>query len=317
MSDFSAVDASLDPTTLVRYLETTDTFLVAIKNYMTAAAARAVPAGGTVLDLGCGIGLDVARLESAGLTAIGIDPSAVMLGHARARTPTATGLAQADGARLPFRTGTLDGCRIERVLQHVDDPAVVVAEVRRVLRTGGFLAVFEPDHTSFRVASEAGDDILWRAMRARHKAIGAELPALLEAHGFVIDDVVTESSRGYSFDLLPVHATNVLRRAVADGRLDDATAWSWLAEQRARTAAGTFRATWVKVLVVAHVALPPRSVRRRWPTTTWSERSRPSSATPTSSPTPTTPPATRPTGRAASRDTRRRSSAPAVPTRWS
>ena len=250
MSDFSAVDASLDPTTLVRYLEATDAGLAAIKGYMSAAAARAVPAGGTVLDLGCGVGFDVARLEAAGLTALGVDPSAVMIDHARART--ASRLAQADGARLPFRTGSLDGCRIERVLQHVDEPAAVVAEVRRVLRPGGFLAVFEPDHTSFRVASDAGDDFLWKAMRARHKAIGAELPALLEAHGFTIDDVVTESSHGTSFDMLPVHATNVVRRAVIDGRADDATAWSWLAEQRARTVAGTFRATWVKVLVVAH-----------------------------------------------------------------
>jgi SAM-dependent methyltransferase len=250
MSDFSAVDASVDPTTLVRYLEATDAGLAAIKSYMTAAAAREMPAGGTVLDLGCGVGFDLARLEAAGLTALGIDPSAVMLDHARART--AAGLAQADGARLPFRTGSLDGCRIERVLQHVDDPTAVVVEVRRVLRPGGFFAVFEPDHTSFRVASDAGDDVLWRALRARHKAIGAELPALLEAHGFVIDDVVTEASRGTSFDRLPVHATNVIRRAVIDGRLDDATAWSWLAEQRARTDAGTFRATWVKVLVIGH-----------------------------------------------------------------
>jgi ubiquinone/menaquinone biosynthesis C-methylase UbiE len=252
MSDFSAVDASLDPTPLVRYLEATDAGLAAIKSYMAAAAARAVPPGGTVLDLGCGIGLDIGRLEAAGLTAIGIDPSAVMLGGARSRTQAATRLARADGARLPFRTGALDGCRIERVLQHVDDPATVVAEVRRVVRPGGFLAVFEPDHTSFQVDSEAGDDFLWRAMRARHKAIGAELPALLEAQGFVIDDVVTESSRGFSFEHLPVDAEAIVRRAIVDGRVDDAAAWSWLAEQRARTADGTFRARWVKVLVVAH-----------------------------------------------------------------
>lgn len=254
MSNFSAVDASLDPAPLVRYLEATDAGLVAIKSYMAAAAARAVPAGGTVLDLGCGIGLDVARLEGAGLIAVGIDPSAVMLGHARDRAEATTRLARADGARLPFRTGGLDGCRIERVLQHVEHPAAVVAEVRRVLRPGGFLAVFEPDHTSFRVASDAGDDFLWRSMRARHKAIGAELPALLEAHGFVIDDVVTESSRGFSFEDLPVDAEAVVRRAIVDGKTDDAVAWSWLAEQRERTAAGTFRATWVKVLVVAHAA---------------------------------------------------------------
>lgn len=257
MSNFSAVDATSDARRLVAYLEATDTGLAAMKSYMAAAAARAVRPGGIVLDLGCGIGFDVARLEAAGLTAVGIDPSAVMLDHARTRTDDGERrrLARADGARLPFRSASLDGCRIERVLQHVEDPAVVVAEVRRVLRPGGFVAAFEPDHTSCRVASDAGgagDDFLWKAMRARHKAIGAELPALLQDHGFVIEDVVTESSRGDSFECLPVDAEAVVRRAIADGRVDDAIAWSWLAEQRARTAAGTFRATWVKVLVVAH-----------------------------------------------------------------
>lgn len=253
MSNFSAVDATPDPGSLVAYLEATDNGLAAMKSYVAAAAARAVPAGGLVLDLGCGVGFDLARLEAAGLTAVGIDPSAVMLDQARARVDDdRSRLALADGARLPFAAASLDGCRVERVLQHVDDPAAVVAEVRRVLRPGGFFAAFEPDHTSFRVVSEAGDDFLWRWMRARHKAIGAELPALLEDHGFVIDDVVTESSRGTSFDDLPVDAAAVVRRAIVDGKTDDATAWSWLAEQRERTAAGTFRATWVKILVVAH-----------------------------------------------------------------
>lgn len=268
MSNFSAVDASVDPTPLVRYLEATDAGLAAMKAYVAAAAARALPSRGLVLDLGCGIGFDLARLEAAGLAAIGVDPSSVMLARASTTTavpqlagaaaPTRTTdhgsrrLVQADGARLPFADASLDGCRIERVLQHVDQPAAVVAEVRRVLRDGGFLAVFEPDHTSFRVASDAGDDFLWRAMRARHKAIGAELPDLLEAHGFTIDDIVTESSRGSAFDRLPVDAEAVVRRAVIDGKADDATAWDWLAEQRARTADGTFRASWTKVLVVAH-----------------------------------------------------------------
>lgn len=267
MSNFSAVDATVDPTPLVRYLEATDAGLAAMKAYMAAAAARALPGESLVLDVGCGVGFDLARLEAAGLAAIGVDPSAVMLARAETTSipppagaggPTPTTphrprrLVQADGAHLPFADASLDGCRIERVLQHVEDPAAVVAEVRRVLRPGGFLAVFEPDHTSFRVHSDAGDDFLWKAMRARHKAIGAELPDLLEAHGFTIDDVVTESSRGFAFDRLPVDAEAVVRRAVIDGKADDAAAWDWLAEQRARTAAGTFRASWTKVLVVAH-----------------------------------------------------------------
>jgi SAM-dependent methyltransferase len=44
-----------------------------------------------------------------------------------------------DGHRLPFVDGSFDGVVIQAVLEHVVDPAVVVGEVHRVLRTGGLV----------------------------------------------------------------------------------------------------------------------------------------------------------------------------------
>ena len=253
MSGFSDVDASGAADRLIAYLDATDAGLAAMKAYLAAAAARAVP-GGIVLDVGCGVGHDLSRLAALGLTAAGVDTSAVMLSAAR-RRPAANGarLAQADGARLPFRTGSVDGCRVERVLQHVADPAAVVGELRRVLRPGGFVAVFEPDYRTFRVESAVVPDgsLPAAALRVRHPAVGGALVELLEDVGFRIDDVVTESSFGYSVDRLPVASATVLERAVAEGRLDARTAEQWADEQRRRTADGTFRARWDKVLVVA------------------------------------------------------------------
>ena len=43
----------------------------------------------------------------------------------------------ADGARLPFADATLDGVICLEVLEHVPDPAGVIAEIARVLRPGG------------------------------------------------------------------------------------------------------------------------------------------------------------------------------------
>ncbi|HVF33030.1 MAG TPA: methyltransferase domain-containing protein [Acidimicrobiales bacterium] len=235
------------------YLDATDAGLAASKAYVAAAAARAVGSGGVVLDLGCGLGHDLARLEAAGLTAIGLDTSAVMLGVARRRRGPSDRLVQADGAGLPFASGSLDGCRIERVLQHVEQPEAVVAEVRRVLRPGGFVAIFEPDYLTFRVESDVVPDGSLPAsmLRVRHPAVGGRLVGLLSDAGFRIEDVVTESSRGYSVDLLPIALDLVLTRAVADGRLDGSLAARWTDEQRRRTSAGTFRARWDKVLVIA------------------------------------------------------------------
>ena len=252
MSDFSDVDASARVTALVSYLDATDTGLAAMKAYMAAAAARAL-GNGVIIDLGCGVGHDLIRLAGAGARPIGVDSSVEMLARCRERCGSSVPLTRADGAQLPFARGSLDGCRMERVLQHVDAPEAVVAELARVLRPGGFLAVFEPDYTTFRVQSDGASDesIPARFVAARHPAIGGQLVALLQANGFRIDDVVTESSRGYSLARLPANAATLLQRAVADGRLPADAATRWLEEQEARLRAGTFRASWDKVLVVA------------------------------------------------------------------
>jgi ubiquinone/menaquinone biosynthesis C-methylase UbiE len=51
--------------------------------------------------------------------------------------------AQGDGARLPFRAASFDVAFLVAVLGEVPDPAACVAELRRVLRAGGLLALTE------------------------------------------------------------------------------------------------------------------------------------------------------------------------------
>lgn len=249
MSVFSDLDSSPQPEALLRYLDDTDAFMSAFKSYVVAALARYAP-GGRVLDLGCGVGHDLIRLSRAGLTAVGVDLSQAALRRALAKSPA---VVQADGASLPFRSGVFDGCRVERVLQHVTDPGAVVDEMVRVVRPGGVLAVLEPDHTSFRVDSalDADGALLSRLVLAKHPSIGAQLPGLLRDRGCVVDDVVTEHSSGYRLEGLPIDAEAALERGVNRGLLSRADADAWLAEQTERTREGTFLATWLKVLVIA------------------------------------------------------------------
>lgn len=249
MSGFSDVDGSERVAALVSYLRATDRGLAAMKAYMTFAAQQAT-GDGLVVDIGCGLGQ--VRLESVGVQAIGLEPSSEMVARARDEAPGIP-LIRGDGSALPFRSQSVDGCRVERVLQHVSDPAAVLAEMARVVRSGGQVCVFEPDYGTFRVDSEVVTDGSFPAalMRVRNPRVGAQLAPLLENAGFRIDDVVTESSRGYDFDRLPIAAETVVMRAVADGRCDSATAERWLAEQRERSGAGSFRAAWDKLLVVA------------------------------------------------------------------
>jgi SAM-dependent methyltransferase len=249
MSHFSDVDASPSADRLVTYLERTDHWMSTLKAYMAAAFARDVP-GGLILDLGCGLGRDLQRLETAGLRAVGIDLSATLLTHAAAAAVT---LVQGDAAVLPFRDDTFDGCRAERTLQHVSDPGAVLDEIARVTRPGGTVAILDPDYSQFRVESDLVPHGTWPAalLTARNPNLGGEVAALLEARGFRVRDVVVETSHGNAVANLPVDAETVVIRAVADGRCDRWLADAWLEEQRARSAAGTFRAHWNKVIVIA------------------------------------------------------------------
>ena len=247
MSHFSDVDASGAAVSLADYLRATDRSMSAFKAYVATAAQLAVR-DGLVVDVGCGLGGDLARLRALGVNTVGVDASATFLATA---ATTGAPVLQGDAAALPFRNGSVDGVRSERTLQHVADPGCVLDEMARVLRPGGWVAILEPDFRTFRVDSDGDNDIPARFMSARHPDIGGRMAGLLDDRGFRVRDIVTESSRGYALDDLPIVPQLVFARAIAAGRFDEAGAAQWFDEQRQRSADGTFLARWDKVLVVA------------------------------------------------------------------
>jgi ubiquinone/menaquinone biosynthesis C-methylase UbiE len=141
-----------------------------------------IPAGGTVLDVGCGPGPLTASLAEAvgpdGL-ALGVDVSEPMLARAvRAETGSQTGFLRADAQRLPLRDQTVDAAVSVAVVQLIPDPEAALAEMGRVLRPGGRLAVMVP--TVGRFAQ------FWRMLPGSGaRAFGDdELADILERHGF-------------------------------------------------------------------------------------------------------------------------------------
>ena len=255
MSEFTSVDDSSTPGRLLGYLERAAWELAAMKQYVATAASQAVPRG-TVVDIGCGAGHDLVLLSDLALRAVGVDPSGVMTSAAAERLASAglvSRLARADGSRLPFRTGAVDGCRMERVLQHAADPAAVLDEAARVLRPGGFLAVFEPDWTSLTFSGDDPDHqaIVDCLMHVRHPAIGRRLQELIEARGFQIINRVSDLSFAEALTDLPLKVDVVLDRAVEAGAISGATVEGWEARQAAREQRGEFRACWEKILIIA------------------------------------------------------------------
>jgi SAM-dependent methyltransferase len=107
-----------------------------------------IPAGGVALDIGSGPGNVTAALARAagsdGL-ALGIDISEPMLARAvEAQAGRNVGFMRADAQQLPFRDETVDAVTSLAVLQLVPNPSATLAEIARVLKPGGRVAIMVP-----------------------------------------------------------------------------------------------------------------------------------------------------------------------------
>ena len=109
-----------------------------------------IAAGDRLLDLGCGAGRHAAEACRRGATVVALDMSAPDLKEARDRLADvdperARSLAvQGDALRLPFADGSFDRIIAAEVLEHIPDDAGAMAELARVLRPGGLVAVTVP-----------------------------------------------------------------------------------------------------------------------------------------------------------------------------
>jgi len=108
---------------------------------------RAVPENSNaVLDLCTGSGASLPGLRRAGRLVMGADVSLQMLERAAARQPHAgwaPRLVCTDAFSLPFRDGALDAITIAFGVRNLRPRPEALAEMARVLRSGGVLAVLE------------------------------------------------------------------------------------------------------------------------------------------------------------------------------
>ncbi|MEY2462281.1 MAG: hypothetical protein QOH64_419 [Acidimicrobiaceae bacterium] len=72
--------------------------------------------------------------------------------------PSWGGCVNGDGTRLPFADGTFDRIIASEVLEHIPDDSLAMAELSRVLRPGGTIAVTVPAWLSERVCWALTDE---------------------------------------------------------------------------------------------------------------------------------------------------------------
>ena len=107
------------------------------------AAEAAVRKGDRVLDAACGTGdLAIADVKAGAGRVTGLDFSAEMLARARKKSASIEWI-QGDMLALPFADETFDSATVGFGVRNVENLALGLRELRRVLRPGGRLAILE------------------------------------------------------------------------------------------------------------------------------------------------------------------------------
>jgi arsenite methyltransferase len=201
-------------------------------------------AGDRVLDAGCGPGFYVAEtLERVGPegSVVGVDLSEPMLALSAKRCEGHSNVEfhQGEVTALPVGDADFDRALSVQVLEYVADIPAALAELRRVLRPGGRVLIWDVDWATVSWHSEdparmerfltawdehLSDPSLPRTLSARLREAGFE-DVRMEGHSFATDDVDAES---YAGALVPLMAGFV--------GTDEATAW--MDEQRELQAKG-------------------------------------------------------------------------------
>ena len=96
--------------------------------------------GERILDIGCGRATDGVELAKKGAMVIGLEPSKVMIAHAKnhiAENGVNMTVIWGVGEHLPFRPQSLDKVVCKGALDHFLDPAMVMMQIGTVLKPGG------------------------------------------------------------------------------------------------------------------------------------------------------------------------------------
>jgi arsenite methyltransferase len=214
--------------------------------------ALAATPGERILDVGCGPGfyeedlLDVVGPEGS---LVGVDDSAASLAAAAKRCEGHDNVRfhEGDALALPVADGEFDAAFSVQVLEYLPDPTAALTEMRRALRPGGRVVVWDVDWAtvSWRTGDRARMERVLTAWDSHltHPSLPQALTGHLRAAGF--EDVRMEghvfATNELTFDAYGGYLTSFIERFVIDsGSIGSDEAAAWADEQRALHESGDF-----------------------------------------------------------------------------
>jgi SAM-dependent methyltransferase len=163
-----------------------------------------VQAGERVLDMGCGGGRHAFALYKAGARVVALDRDAAELGDVAGmfaalapEVPPAAGASavRGDAYRLPFADASFDKIIAAEVLEHLPEDGRAMAELARVLKPGGLIAVTVPRWGPEKVcwalsdeyhANEGGHIRIYKAAQLRRRLMRQGLEPVGRHHAHAL-----------------------------------------------------------------------------------------------------------------------------------
>jgi SAM-dependent methyltransferase len=231
-----------------------------------------------VLDVGCGVGhwgMLLASVMEPNVRVTGVDCEPIWITRASARA-LSRGLngrfsyVRAEAERLPFPDNSFDLTTCQTLLIHLAEPAAALAEMLRVTKPGGLVAVAEPNNLSAAllldsISNQASiEDVLALvrfqltcergkvALGQGDNSLGDRVPGLFAAQGLT-DIQVHVNDKATA--LFPPYADGA-QRAFSEEARDHVTRrlWNWTEDETRRLflagggADGDFRAHFKRAL---------------------------------------------------------------------
>ena len=217
-----------------------------------ARAALAAASGERILDVGCGPGFYCAELlaevgESGSVTGVDSSPPMLALAARRCAGHDNVELLEGEAVALPVPDEGFDAALAVQVIEYVPDVEKALAELRRALRPGGRVLIWDVDWDTLSVHS--GDPGLSeRVLRAwdehlAHRTVPRTLAGRLRASGFEEVDMTAHAfaALGHAPDSWAAALVPFIGDFVAGrGGVSEEEAEAWVAEQRQLEEQGDF-----------------------------------------------------------------------------
>lgn len=251
-TDWNKIDASTDAPAYVDYLARLDT--TSRMQHYRQSFLEHLPccSGERVVDAGCGIGGAASALrDRVGKSGwvLGLDRSRHMVRQARSQSHTGTSFGAGDLYHLPLCSGSVDGIVCDRVLMHLERPLAALREMHRVLKSGGWLGLCEPDWSVMRM--EPDGEITRKVLEIHATsfasgAVGGQLDALASEVGFRVTQQVKQGQEmtDYAWIRSAMNLDRSLRRVREMDVFSEDEMSCWQEQVESAGRAGTF-SLWV------------------------------------------------------------------------